>query len=85
LEIRGNFRINSHTADILHRVEYTTLDLDPEMTAFFSALHSPQALNLPPIDGTLSSADVQMMFQRAKERISSLYYPQLHTLEMPYN
>ncbi len=76
LEIRGNFRINSHTADILCWVEYTTLDLDPEMTAFFSALHSPQALNLPPIDGTLSSADVQMMFQRAKEWIPSLYYPQ---------
>ena len=49
LEICENFGINSHSVDILRRVEYTTLELDPEMTAFFSALQTPEGITLPPL------------------------------------
>jgi hypothetical protein len=69
--IRANHRVNA-TAQLLSQgVLPPSLDLTPEMTAFFSSLQKDPHSTLPLIDGALTAGDIQSMFKRAKERTSS--------------
>ncbi len=69
--IRENHGVNPCAKKLCQGVHQSPLVLTPEMTAFFSALQTDPHSNLPLIDGTLTTEDVQSMFKRAKERTSS--------------
>jgi hypothetical protein len=69
--IRANHGINPTAQQLSQGVIPPSLDLTPEMTAFFSSLQKDPHSTLPLIDGALTAGDVQSMFKRAKERTSS--------------
>ena len=70
--IRANYGLNPLTDQILDGTLSTVYELTPEMNAFFAALRSSPATDkLPPVLGSITSADFQSMFKRAKEKTSS--------------
>ena len=69
--LREGYGFNTLSSSILDGSP-TDFDLTPEMSTFFSTLkQSPSERDLPPILGTITSEEVQIMFSRTRERTSS--------------
>lgn len=70
--LRQNYGYNDLASKVLEGTQITDYNLTPEMTHFFRALkRTPEDGRLPPILGTFTTTDIQLMFKAAKERTSS--------------
>ena len=78
--LRDNYGFNPLLAAVLDG-EPIEHELTPEMAAFFRALQKTETdRSLPQVLGSISSAEFQEMFKRARERTSD---PKLLNMEMP--